>query len=115
MDREPHLPDSAGDRRNKRRVKMSQQVRVRPSDPIGAGFEEVQATINVSRDGLYFPTMLSSYRVGMQVLVTFPYSEMPGAINLEYVGYVVRVDKLTHGRWAIAVHLKSVRQPAAGK
>jgi hypothetical protein len=98
---------AGGDRRNKRRVQIAEAVRVRPSEPIGEGFDEVQATINVCRDGIYFPTNLKSYRKGMRVFVTFPYSEMPGAINLEYIGEVVRVDKLTFGRLGVAVHLKS--------
>jgi len=104
----------ASERRNKRRVKIAQQVRVRPSEPIHAGFDEVQATINVCRDGIYFPTTLGSYQKGIRVFVTFPYSEMPGAINLEYIGEVVRVDKLTHGRWAVAVHLKSTMNAVSG-
>ncbi len=98
---------SAPERRNKRRVKVSQPVRVRPSEPVGAGFDEVQATINVCRDGVYFPTNLNTYQKGMRVFITFPYSEEPGSINLEYIGEVVRVDKLTYGRLGVAVHLKS--------
>lgn len=95
------------ERRNKRRVRVEQPVRVRPSNPADAPFDEVQATINVCRDGVYFPTTLATYGKGKRVFITFPYSEMPGAINLEYIGEVVRVDKLTHGRWGVAVHLKS--------
>lgn len=109
---DPNIPPSTvapggPDRRNKRRVRVAQSVRIRPSEPMGAGFDEVQATINVCRDGIYFPTTLNSYQKGMRVFVTFPYSDMPGAINLEYIGEVVRVDKLTHGRLGVAVHLKT--------
>ncbi len=100
-------PSTNGERRNKRRVRIAQPVRVRPSEPRGEAFDEVQATINVCRDGVYFPSALHSYQPGMRVFITFPYSEMPGAINLEYIGEVVRVDKLTHGRLGVAVHLKS--------
>ena len=109
MDPKPSLPTNTpeSERRNKRRVRVEQPVRVRPSEPIGAGFDEVLATMNVCRDGIYFPTTLTTYRKGLRVFVTFPYSEMPGAINLEYIGEVVRMDKLTHGRWGVAVHLKS--------
>jgi len=102
------LPSApASERRNKRRVKIAQQVRVRPSEPIGASFDEIKATIDVCRDGVYFSTALACYKKGMRLFVTFPYSDMPGAINLDYVGEVVRVDKRTHGRWAVAVHLKT--------
>lgn len=103
----PSTNTPGNERRNKRRVKVAQQVRVRPSDAVGGEFDEVLATINVCRDGIYFPTLLNSYQKGLRLFVTFPYSEMPGAINLEYIGEVVRVDKLTHGRWGVAVHLKS--------
>ncbi len=99
------LPDA--DRRNKRRVKIAQPVRVRPSEPGRTDFDEVSATLNVCRDGIYFPTELDSYYKGMRLFVTFPYSEEPGAINLEYIGEIVRVDKLLHGQHGIAVHLKT--------
>ncbi len=98
------LPDS--DRRNKRRVKIAQPVRVRPSEPGGVPFDEVCATLNVCRNGIYFPTDLDSYYKGMRVFVTFPYSEAPGALNLDYIGEVVRVDKVPDRRHGIAVHLK---------
>lgn len=93
------------DRRIKRRVKIAQAVRVRPSEP-GFHFDEVRATINVCRDGVYFATDEKYYTKGMRVFVTMPYSDAPGAINLEYIGEVVRVDKLTHNQWGVAVHLK---------
>jgi len=99
------VSSGAPERRNKRRVRVAQTIRVRPSDPRRKAFEEVLATINVCRDGVYFPTTLE-YEKGMQVFITFPYSEMPGAINVEYMGQVVRVDKLSHGRLGVAVHLE---------
>lgn len=57
--------------RRSRRIKISQPVRLRPSDPNYT--EEVQTTVNLSRDGLYFTTALKHYYVGMQVRVTVPY------------------------------------------
>ncbi len=98
------LPGS--DRRNRGRAKLAQPLRVRPSEPGGADFDEVLMTINVCRDGVYFPTEREGYFKGMRVFITFPYNETPGAINLEYIGEVVRIDKLSHGRQGIAVHLK---------
>ena len=92
------------DRRRKRRAKMTQPVRVRPSEPISNDFDEVLATINVCRDGIYFPTGRESYKEGMRLFVTFPYrgaSEM----NLEYIGRVVRIDRLPDGKLGVAVHL----------
>lgn len=103
-------PTSGSDRRDKRRVKMSQPIRVRFSRPGWVGFDEVLATLNVSRNGLYFVTELDKYAKGMQLQVTYPYSEMPGALNLENTGEVVRVDRLPNGRTGVAVHLQ-VPQP----
>lgn len=93
------------DRRNKRRVRISQPVRVRPSEPYGQQFDEVLVTINVCRDGLYFATREKTYEAGTRLFITFPYSDEPGAVNLEYLGRVVRVDKLPRGQFGIAVHL----------
>ena len=98
----------ASDRRDKRRVKMTQTIRVRFSRTGWVGFDEVNATLNVSRNGLYFVTELDKYTPGLQVMVTYPYSEMPGSINVEHIGEVVRIDRLAHGRSGIAIHLKPV-------
>jgi hypothetical protein len=103
------LPGS--ERRGKRRVKVAQPVRVRASDPGWYNFDEVRATINICRDGVYFPTDMTTYRMGMRLFVVFPYSDLPGALNTEYIGKVVRVDKLTHGRFGIAVHLAHAVKP----
>src|SRR2546425_7655871 len=60
--------------RRRRRVKMSRQVRVRPSSPVDKHFEEVRATVSASPDGLYFTTWRDAYYQGMRLLITFPYS-----------------------------------------
>ena len=97
------LPDL--DRRGKRRAKVAQPVRVRPSEPGEKQFDEVQVTLNVCRNGIYFATERDSYYKHMRLFVTFPYSNGPGAINWEYIGQVVRVDRLPDGRRGIAVQL----------
>lgn len=97
------LPDS--DRRNKRRARMAQPVRVRPSEPRDNDFDEVLATINVCRNGVYFPTDRTTYYKEMRLFITFPYNTGHGAINQEYIGRVVRIDTLPGGRLGIAVHL----------
>jgi len=93
------------DRRNKRRVKLAQPLRVRPSEPHGTQFDEVLVTINICRNGLYFATLEKTYSPGQRLFITFPYSGEPGAVNLEYIGRVVRVDKLPRGQSGIAVQL----------
>jgi len=92
-------------RRVKRRVKISQPLRVRPSEPHGRQFDEVLVTINVCRDGLYFATRENNYEPGRRVFITFPYSNDPCAVNLEYIGRIVRVDKLPRGQFGVAVQL----------
>ena len=111
MNREPSNPagpagESAADRRDRRRVKVTQTIRVRFARDGWVGFDEVTATINVSRHGLYFVTDLDKYTKGLQVLVTYPFSEMPGAMNEEHPGEVVRIDRLPHGRLGIALNMK---------
>ncbi len=94
-----------GERRRTDRVELSHPVRVRPSNPQDGNFDEVCTTLNASRDGLYFSTERTEYRAGLSVLVTFPYSAVPGARNVEFVGQVVRVDQLANGRLGVAVDL----------
>lgn len=92
------------DRRRKRRAKMAQPVRVRPSEPGANDFDEVLATLDVCRNGIYFPTQRETYKQGMRLFVTFPFrgaSEM----NPEYIGQVVRIDRLPDGNLGVAVHL----------
>lgn len=100
------LPSAkADDRRGKRRAKISQPVRVRPSEPIANGFDEVLATIDMCRDGIYFATARDSYHKHLRLFITLPYHDHPGAIHLEYIGEVVRVDRLPDGKFGVAVHL----------
>lgn len=97
------LPEA--DRRGKRRARIAQPVRVRPSEPFDNQFDEVKATINVCRNGVYFSTERDSYTKGLRLFITFPYHNDPSAINLEYIGKVVRVDALPNGKFGVAVHL----------
>ena len=101
------LPSAADERRRKRRAKIAQPLRVRPSEPIDGQFDDVHATLNVCRHGLYFATTRNIYRKHMRLFVTFPYHEHENAINLEYIGEVVRVDRLPDGTFGVAVHLQT--------
>ncbi len=100
MDRPP-----GQERRGKARLKLPQVVRVRPSDPRRHEFDEILPTTNISRDSVYFASKNGSYAEGMRLFVTYPYSDAPGALNREYVGKVLRIDDLGHGRRGIAVQL----------
>jgi hypothetical protein len=94
------------DNRRSRRAKIAKPVRVRPSEPRDDHFEDVPVSVNASRDGIYFVSRLQSYYPGMRVFVTFPYSSPHDPMNCEYVGQVLRVEKLENGKTGVAVHLK---------
>ncbi len=67
-------------------------------------FEEISTTLNASRDGLYFSTDIRTYKVGMSLVVTFPYSHAPER-NVHFFRKVVRIDVLPEGHFGIAVEL----------
>lgn len=96
----------AGESRRSRRAKVGLALRARPSDPEKDDhFEEVRMTLNASRDGIYFATWSESYYHGMRLFVTFPYSSSVALADGEYVGQVMRVDRLGDGRLGVAVQL----------
>lgn len=92
------------DRRRTERVAVSLPVHVCSSDGEIDKFEEVSTTLNASRDGLYFSSDIQSYKPGMSLVVTFPFSHAPER-NVYFFGKVVRIDKLPEGRFGIAVEL----------
>ena len=92
------------DRRRKRRALISAPIRVR-SMSAARGSDEIATTLDVSRTGLLFHSPLNAYTRGMEVAVIFPFSQAPGAINIEQSGQVVRVTDLGSGLRAVAVAL----------
>ena len=64
---------------------------------------EIMLTENISLSGLYFLTRNASYQKLMAVKVTYPYWTDSGAINIEYAGKVVRIDRRMDGWFGIAV------------
>jgi len=92
------------DRRRTERVPVSLPVHVSSSDGSIDKFEESSTTLNASRDGLYFSTDIQIYKVGMALVVTFPYSHAPER-NVHFFSKVVRIDALSKGRFGIAVEL----------
>jgi PilZ domain len=93
------------EKRLSRRAKMSQTIRVRPSDPDDEHFEERPVTVNVSRNGLYFHTERTDYRNGMRLFVTYPFTFVNDPMKTEYLAEVVRVERLAEKRVGIAVRL----------
>jgi hypothetical protein len=93
------------DKRNSHRAKISRKLRVRPSDPEVEPFEEFPLSANVSKRGVYFHTELQSYRAGMRLFVTCPFTFATDPMASEYIAEVLRVDNLAEGRSGIAVRL----------
>ena len=89
------------ERRGSRRCKITQLMRVRPSDPEKDHFEDLRGSVSVSRGGVYFHTSELSYEVGMRLFVTMPYSHDPTALNREYLAEVVRRDPMPTGMFGI--------------
>jgi len=85
------------ERRGTRRCKITQLMRIRPSDPNLDHFEDLRGSASVSRSGVYFQSSEKSYQVGMRLFVTMPYSHQPTAVNREYLAEVVRKDTLPTG------------------
>src|SRR5208282_2066226 len=87
----------ANERRSSRRCKITQLMRIRPSDPEKEHFDDLRGTLSVSRTGVYFQTSEAGYEVGMRLFVTMPYSQNPTALSREYLAEVVRKDELANG------------------
>jgi CheY-like chemotaxis protein len=103
----------AGDRRRRKRAKISAQVHVKATDP-SQRHEEICMSVDVSRDGLLFTRARSGYVVGQSLDVTFPYSAAATALNKSERAEIVRVTEQS-GRFAIAVQLMAARaqQPSS--
>jgi len=93
------------ERRGSRRCKITQLMRVRPSDPEKEHFDDLRGTLSVSRSGVYFQTSEAGYEIGMRLFVTMPYSQDPTAMNREYLAEVVRKDDLHTGMTGIGVKI----------
>lgn len=94
---------SSQERRKSRRIRIGQPLRIRPSDPKDAYFEDSNTTKNVSRDGIYFVTRIPTYYEGMRLFVIVPHHAPKEPQDKEYLGQVVRVDPLPEGQRGIAV------------
>ena len=93
------------ERRASRRCKITQLMRIRPSDPQRTHFDDMRGSISVSRTGVYFQTSETGYEVGMRLFLIMPYSQDPGSTNREYLAEVVRKDPQPNGLTGIGVKL----------
>lgn len=89
------------ERRGSRRCKITQLMRIRPSDPERDPFEDIRSTVSVSRSGVYFHSSETGYEVGMRLFVSMPYSKEPAALVREYLAEVVRCDHLPNGLYGV--------------
>ena len=94
-------PASSTERRGSRRCRITQLMRIRPSDPNLDHFEDLRGSASVSRSGVYFKSSEASYEVGMRLFVTMPYSQDPASMSREYLAEVVRRDVLPTGMFGI--------------
>jgi PilZ domain len=93
------------ERRGSRRCKITQLMRIRPSDPEKEHFEDLRGTLSVSRGGVYFQSSEAGYEIGMRLFVTLPYSQNPMSMNREYLAEVVRRDPLPTGMFGIGLKI----------
>jgi hypothetical protein len=89
------------ERRSSRRCKITQLMRIRPSDPERDPFEDIRGSLSVSRTGVYFQSSVATYAVGMRLFVTMPYSKEPASMTHEYLAEVVRRDPLPNGLFGV--------------
>jgi CheY-like chemotaxis protein len=97
--------EAASDRRRKRRAVISAPIRVRSIHVTTSGPDEISTTVDVSRYGILFHTILDTYQRGMDVAVVFPYHKSATGAHAEQFGRVVRLHDLPDGRHAVAIAL----------
>jgi diguanylate cyclase (GGDEF)-like protein len=88
------------ERRRSRRIPLQAPARVRRNRWEVAA-PDMPTVMNASRGGIFFTTD-REYRVGMKVLVAYPYT---GYNDVEQGGYVVRVVDMPEGRRGVAIAL----------
>src|SRR5258708_21856745 len=83
---------SEENRRRNHRARISLPIRVRSADFVDDQVDEVRATINVSRGGLYFSSQRCSYHRGMKILLTIPFRAFVADARPRSRGEVVRLE-----------------------
>jgi hypothetical protein len=100
-----HRKSLASERRGSRRCKITQLMRLRPSDPEKEHFEDLRGTVSVSRSGVYFHSSEPGYELGMRLFVTLPYTNDPMTMSREYLAEVVRRESLPNGLHGIGIKI----------
>jgi hypothetical protein len=99
------------DKRRSRRIRIGQPLRIRATDPRDAQIEETNITKNVAREGIYFVSPIPAYTEGMRLYVTVPHHTPQDPQDREYLGQVVRVERLADGQCGVAVQFLSEVKP----
>ena len=92
---------SRSERRASRRCKITQLMRIRPSDPQKDHFDDIRGSLSVSRIGVFFHSSEKTYEVGMRLFVTMPYTKESATMQREFLAEVVRRDQLPNGLYGI--------------
>ncbi|MGC2332225.1 MAG: hypothetical protein WA581_12275 [Candidatus Acidiferrales bacterium] len=90
------------DARRRKRLQVSLPVHLSVFDARFRDIEDVGEVIDFTRDGLYFATCMPHYFVGMRLVVTFPYGDKVVA-RRKFLGSIVRMEDLGHGKSGVAV------------
>jgi CheY-like chemotaxis protein len=98
-------PEGQSERRGKRRALISAPVRVRGIDLTRDNLDDITTTLNVSRIGILLASKNPAYYRSMEVMVTFPHTKAPTAMQAEQAGRVVRISELPDGRRSVAIAL----------
>jgi hypothetical protein len=88
--------------RRRKRLKLSLPVHLRPFDARLIDVEDVGQVVDFTQDGLLFVTCMPHYRLGMRLIVTFPFGEIAAA-HRKFLGTVVRIDDRPSGNSGVAV------------
>jgi len=97
----PPSRSTHAERRGSRRCKITQLMRIRPSDPQKDHFDDIRGSLSVSRTGVFFHSSEKTYEVGMRLFVTMPYTKESATMQREFLAEVVRRDQLPNGLYGI--------------
>jgi CheY-like chemotaxis protein len=102
---------SGAERRRRKRAKIAVPVHIRGGIERADAFEDLGNSVDASRDGLLLSTSRDGYWAGQPLLVTFPFSNTPTAINTPRKARVIRSTLMHDSLYALAVQF----QPENGK
>ena len=101
------------ERRRQKRARVKLSARIGPADLAPGQCCEIIATVNASRQNLYFVTESETYHLGMRLRVNFPFDAAhdDSAASHEY-GEIVRTERLADNRIGVAVQMGKPAQAA---